>query len=84
MPQDQLCGSNCPTVFRSMELAGDDHDIDSYHWSSKRFSAAWRTTISVLLAKGKARVGVAASVADWSKRIRDLQFLDHEDHTTTT
>ncbi len=42
----------------------------------------WRTTISVLVAKGRARVGVAASMADWPKRIRDLQFLDHEGHTT--
>ena len=40
--------------------------------------AAWKTKVSVLVAKGRARVGVAASVADWPKRIRDLQFLDHE------
>jgi len=33
--------------------------VDLYHWSSERFSAAWRTTISVLVAKGRARVGVA-------------------------
>ena len=58
--------------------AGDDRDIDLYHWSSERFSAAWRTTISVLVAKGRARVGVAAAATDWPKRIRDLQFLDHE------
>ena len=65
-------------------LAGDDRDIDLYHWSSERFSAAWRTTISVLVAKGRARVGVAAAAADWPKRIRDLQFLDHEGYATAT
>ena len=29
-------------------------------------------------------VGVAASAADWPKRIRDLQFLDHEGYATAT
>ena len=58
--------------------------IDLYHWSSERFSAAWKATISVLVAKGRARVGVAAAAADWPKRIRDLQFLDHEGYATAT
>ena len=65
-------------------LAGDDRDIDLYHWSSERFSAAWKTTISVLVAKGRARVGVAAAATDWPKRIRDLQFLDHDGDPTAT
>ena len=43
-----------------------------------------KTAISVLVAGGRARVGVAASVADWPKRIRDLQFLDHEGYAATT
>ena len=60
------------------------HAVDLYHWSSERFSAAWKTTISVLVAKGRARVGVAAAAADWPKRIRDLQFLDHEGYATAT
>ena len=34
-----------------VKLAGDDRDIDLYHWSSERFSSAWVNTISVLLAK---------------------------------
>ena len=55
-----------------------------YHWSSERFSAAWKTKISVLVAEGRARVGVAAAATDWPKRIRDLQFLDHEGDPTTT
>ena len=69
---------------RHVALAGDDRDIDLYHWSSERFSAAWKATISVLVAKGRARVGVAAAAADWPKRIRDLQFLDHEGYATAT
>ena len=78
-------GSAAKTFFDTcVALAGDDRDIDIYHWSSERFSAAWRTTISVLVAKGRARVGVAAAAADWPKRIRDLQFLDHEGYTTAT
>ena len=78
-------GSKAKTFFHTcVALAGDDRDIDLYHWSSERFSAAWKTTISVLVAKGRARVGVAASAADWPKRIRDLQFLDHEGYATAT
>ena len=78
-------GSKAKTFFQTcVALAGDDRDIDLYHWSSERFSAAWKTTISVLVAKGRARVGVAASAADWPKRIRDLQFLDHEGYATAT
>ena len=62
-------GSKAKTFFQTcVALAGDDRDIDLYHWSSERFSAAWKTTISVLVAKGRARVGVAASAADWPKR----------------
>ena len=53
-------------------------DIDLYHWSSARFSATWIDTISVLLAKGRARVGVADAATDWPRRIRDMQYLDHE------
>ena len=70
-----------------------DHGIKNghIHGQSSRLAkahvvviAAWKTTISVLVAKGRARVGVAASVADWPKRIRDLQFLDHEGYSAAT
>ena len=67
-----LCPLSC------VKLAGDDRDIDLYHWSSERFSSAWINTISVLLAKGRARVSVADAATDWPKRIRDMQYLDHE------
>ena len=76
-------GRRRKTFFNTcVALAGDDRDIDLYHWSSERFSATWRTTISVLVAKGRARVGVAAAATDWPKRVRDLQFLDHEGDPT--
>eukprot|EP01043_Picozoa_sp_COSAG02_P037151 COSAG02_NODE_2768_length_8063_cov_17.175163_7_plen_59_part_01 len=46
----------CPACFQAhigpAGPANDDRDIDLYHWSSARFSAAWIDTISVLLAKG--------------------------------
>ena len=50
----------------------------SIYLVAPRFSAAWIDTISVLLAKGRARVGVADAATDWPRRIRDMQYLDHE------
>ena len=29
--------------------------------------------------RGRARVSVSASAADWPKRIRDMQYVDHDD-----
>ena len=58
-----------------------DRNVDLYHWSSAKFSSTWYDTLSVLVAKGRARVSVAASEADWSKRIREMQYADYEDHT---
>ena len=63
-------------------VRGDsDRNVDLYHWSSAKFSSTWYDTLSVLVAKGRARVSVAASEADWSKRIREMQYADYEDHT---
>ena len=59
-----------------------DRGIDLYHWSSAKFCSAWRGTISVLVARGRAQVGVHAAKSDWSKRIRDFQFMDYGDHAT--
>ena len=53
----------------------------SMHWSSTKFSSTWYDTLSVLVAKGRAKVSVAASEADWSKRICEMQYADYEDHT---
>ena len=66
-----------------LALADDDRDIDLYHWSSTRFNAVWRDTLSVLVARGRAQVSVAAAVADWPKRIRDMRYVDHEDYDGT-
>ena len=60
------------------------HNLLHARMLGRLLAHAWKTTIPVLVAKGRARVGVAASAADWSKRIRDLQFLDHEGYSTAT
>ena len=57
-----------------------DRDIDLYHWSSAKFCSAWRDTISVLVARGRAHVGVHEARSDWSKRIRDFQYMDYDDN----
>ena len=64
-------------------MADNDRNVDLYHWSSAKFSSTWYDTLSVLVAKGRAKVSVAASEADWSKRIREMQYADYEDHTVT-
>ena len=64
-----------------LKLADSDRDVDLYHWSSAKFSSTWYDTLSVLVAKGRAQVSVAASSGDWSKRIRDMQYTDHDDYT---
>ena len=63
-----------------LALANDDRDIDLYHWSSSKFSAAWRDNLSVLAARGRAQVSVAAATADWPKRIRDMRYADQDEH----
>ena len=35
-----------------------DQDVDLYHWSSAKFESTWRDTFSVLIARGRAQVGV--------------------------
>ena len=57
-----------------------DRDIDLYHWSSAKFCSTWRDTVSVLVARGRAQVGVHAAKSDWSKRIRDFQYMDYDDY----
>jgi hypothetical protein len=62
-----------------MALAGGDRDIDLYHWSTPRFSSLWQDTLSALVARGRARVSVSASAANWPERIRGMQYVDHDD-----
>ena len=54
-------------------------NVSIYHWSSPKFSSAWLDTLSVLVARGRAQVSVAAAMADWPKRIRDMRYADHEE-----
>jgi hypothetical protein len=56
---------------KCLYLADDDRDIDVYHWSSAKFSSTWHDTFSILLARGRAQVSVAASRGDWPKRTQD-------------
>ena len=70
----------CRLFFREcVALADDDRDVDLYHWSSTRFSRAWFDSLSVLVARGRAKVSAAAAASDWPKRIRDMQHIDAED-----
>ena len=72
----------CPDYKQSSrEISHSDRNVDLYHWSSGKFSSTWYDTLSVLVAKGRAQVAVAAANGDWSKRIRDMQYTDHEDYT---
>ena len=61
-------------------LADDDRDVDLYHWSSTRFSRAWFDSLSVLVARGRAKVSAAAAASDWPKRILDMQHIDVDEH----
>ncbi len=58
-----------------LKLADSDRNVGLYHWSSAKFSSTWCDTLSVLVAKGRAKVSVVASEADWSKRIRETYML---------
>ena len=56
-----------------------DRDVDLYHWSSAKFAATWRDTLSVLVARGRAQVGVHSAKTDWSRRILDFHYMDYDD-----
>ena len=56
-----------------------DRDVDLYHWSSAKFESTWRDTISVLVARGRAQVGVHSAKSDWSRRILDFAYMDYDD-----
>ena len=36
-------------------------------------------SLSVLVARGRAQVGVHSAKTDWSRRILDFQYMDYED-----
>ena len=56
-----------------------DRDVDLYHWSSAKFVSTWRDTLSVLVARGRAQVGVHSAKTDWSRRILEFQYMDYDD-----
>ena len=56
-----------------------DRDVDLYHWSSAKFESTWRDTISVLVARGRAQVGVHSAKSDWSRRILDFAYMDYDE-----
>ena len=85
--QDPLSARPRPSAytreFRKLTCVGTGprpsmEDVERNPARASCFSAAWIDTISVLLAKGRARVGVADAATDWPRRIRDMQYLDHE------
>ena len=41
--------------------------------------STWRDTLSVLVARGRAQVGVHSAKTDWSRRILDFQYMDYDD-----
>ena len=48
-------------------------------WSSAKFESTWRDTLSVLVARGRAQVGVHSAKTDWSRRILDFQYMDYDE-----
>ena len=56
-----------------------DRDVDLYHWSSAKFVSTWRGTFSVLVARGRAQIGVHSAKTDWTRRILDFQYMDYDD-----
>ena len=61
-------------------MAHWDRDIDLYHWSNQRFSDSWKSTFSVLVARERARVGLAVATLDWARRVNRMRDGDQEDH----
>ena len=59
--------------------ANTDRDIDFYHWSSQSFGDFWKDALSVLMARERARIGLAASKGDWPRRIAAYARDEQED-----
>ena len=73
--------ANIPPIHLSVSapVAMPCRDVDLYHWSSAKFESTWRDTISVLVARGRAQVGVHSAKSDWSRRILDFAYMDYDD-----
>ena len=68
-----------PVAMHCHQAGNQDRDVDLYHWSSAKFESTWRDTISVLVARGRAQVGVHSAKSDWSRRILDFAYMDYDD-----
>ena len=64
---------------RCLDAANTARDIDFYHWSSQSFGDFWKDALSVLMARERARIGLAASKGDWPRRIAAYARDEQED-----
>ena len=62
-----------------LATANDARDVDFYHWSSQSFGDFWKDALPVLMARERARIGLAASKGDWPRRIAEYARDDQED-----
>ena len=67
-----------------LATANDARDVDFYHWSSQSFGEFWKDALSVLMARERARIGLAASEGDLSRRIVAYAYDDQEDSAADT
>jgi hypothetical protein len=56
-----------------------DRDIGLYHWSSAKFCSAWRDTMSVLVARGRAQVGVLRRIGRSASETFSSNFFHFKD-----
>ena len=67
-----------------LATANDARDVDFYHWSSQSFGEVWKDALSVLMARERARIGMAASEGDLSRRIVAYAYDEQEDSAADT
>ena len=63
----------------SVSRKGAQRRSSSSHWSSQSFGDFWKDALSVLMARERARIGLAASKGDWPRRIAEYARDDQED-----
>ena len=67
-----------------LAAANDARDVDFYHWSSQSFGEVWKDALSVLMARERARIGMAALEGDLSRRIVAYAYDEQEDSAADT
>ena len=69
-----------PSLSRSgVSASALERPVKLEGWSSAKFESTWRDTFSVLIARGRAQVGVHSAKSDWSRRILDFAYMDYDD-----